>query len=187
MRDIRRTSLTRQSLSRCDMKAIVCVDSNWGIGKDNGLLVRIPADMKRFRQFTLGKTIIVGRKTVETFPNGEPLKGRRNIILSRDAHSISDIRTAGSRSDTYYCNSLDDALSLVTDREQTYVVGGASIYQLFLPYTNQIYVTRVEHAFEADAFFPNLDELNTFKMQNASEWIAHDGVRYRFEEWVREE
>ena len=134
------------------MNIIVAVDKNWAIGCDNRLLVSIPSDMKFFRSTTMGKVVVMGRKTLESFPNGLPLKNRTNIVLT------------GSRSykvkDAIICHSLEEVLEELKkyDSQDVYVIGGDSIYHQMLPYCDVAHVTKIDHAYEADTYFPNLDE-----------------------------
>ena len=132
------------------MNLIVAVDSSWGIGRKGHLLFRIREDMKRFRRLTVGKTIVVGRKTVETFPDKKPLPDRRNIVLSRNP----DFSMDGAD----ICWSLDELFDTIRgdDPDDILIVGGDSLYEQLLPYCEKAFVTHVEGRFDADAFFPNL-------------------------------
>ena len=118
------------------MNQIVAVDRNWAIGKDGELLVSIPEDMKFFRTMTKGKTVIMGRKTLESFPGGRPLKGRRNIVLTRQENI--DLKGAERAA------SVEDALALVRGEteDNVFVIGGSSVYDAFLPYCQKCYVTK---------------------------------------------
>jgi dihydrofolate reductase len=142
------------------LEAIVAVDNSWGIGNKGELLCRVRDDLRNFRSVTSGKTVILGSKTLATFPNGQPLKNRRNIILSRrDDYKVDGAEVA---------HSLDEALNMLGEDENAVVIGGDSIYKLFLPYCKRIYVTKFDITLPADAFFPNLDELG-FKIESESE------------------
>lgn len=163
------------------MDAIVNVTENWGIGLGNRLLVTISGDMRRFRALTEGKTVILGRKTLETFPNGRPLKNRRNIIMSTDlrfsadgaevVHSVEELRT---RIRTLPADSLC-------------VIGGESVYRALLPYCARVLLTRTLSSPPADRFFPNLEELPSWELSECSETLEENGVRYRFEDYVNRE
>lgn len=161
------------------MKAIVVVDQNWGIGKDGKLLVHLSGDLKYFREKTLGKTIIVGRKTLESFPGGKPLEGRENIILTENP--------AFERENCQICNDLDQLFDRVAllDGEDIFVVGGASIYETFMPYSDEVYVTRIFGSYDADKHFQNLDESDEFEKTWESDIVEEKGVRYRFEKYKR--
>ncbi len=130
------------------MKLIVAVDRNWGIGYKNRLLAHISPDLKRFRALTAGHPVLLGRRTLETFPGGKPLPGRRNLILSATAGC------APEGAEVY--SSLDAALKAAP--EDTFVIGGESVYRALLPFCDTAYVTKILASFPADAFFPNLDQ-----------------------------
>ncbi len=134
------------------MNLIVAADANWGIGRENKLLVSIPADMKFFRTTTTGKVVIMGRKTLESFPGGLPLKNRVNIVITRDKNY--------KVKDAVVVHSIEEALEEAKkySQEDVYVIGGDSIYKQMLPYCTKAHVTKIDFAYEADTFFPNLDE-----------------------------
>ena len=117
------------------MTAIVCVSQSWGIGRDGALLFRISADHKRFRALTVGKTVILGHKTLDTFPGGKPLKDRRNIVLSH-----RDLDVPGAE----IAHSFDAAAALGGD--DAIVIGGASVYMALLARCDRVYVTRTPTA-----------------------------------------
>lgn len=145
------------------MKAILSADRNWGIGYKNKLLARIPSDMKFFRETTTGKVVVMGRKTLESFPNGLPLKNRINIVLTgnRD-YKVRDAVIVHSR------DELMEELQKY-DTEDVFVIGGESIYRMMLPYCDTVYVTKIDRAFQADTFFPNLDEMEEWEMTEEGE------------------
>ncbi len=157
------------------MTAIVCVSKNWGIGKDNDLLFHISTDLKRFRSLTLEKPIIMGRKTLESFPGGKPLPKRKNIVLST---------TMESREGVTVVHSVDEALPYFT--EDAFLCGGEQVYRLLLPYCSRALVTVVDECPESDAFFPNLDELPNWKIESISEEMEEDGHRFRFIDYVNQ-
>lgn len=161
------------------MKAIVVVDKKWGIGKDGQLLVHLPGDLKYFKEKTLGKTIIVGRKTLESFPGGKPLPGRQNIVLTENQGFEKD--------NCSICFDLDDLFNQIAtlDGEDIFVVGGACIYEMFLPYCDDIYVTHIQETYDADKHFPNLDQSEGFVKTWQSDMIEEKGVQYRFEKYSR--
>ena len=161
------------------MNAIAAVDKNWAIGREGGLLFRLPTDMKHFRDLTAGGTVILGRKTLETFPGGKPLQDRRNIVITRN----SDFTRAGC--DIVGC--YDQALGLTVDPEgdDVWVVGGGSVYTALLPKCRRVYLTKVDAAAgNADTFFPNLDKLPGWKIEAVSEPVEENGVTYRFVDYV---
>lgn len=156
------------------MNLIVAADKNWGIGKDNKLLVSIPADMKLFRQETTGKVVVMGRKTLESFPNGLPLKNRINIVLTRNEHY--DGKGA------LVFHTIEDVLEEIEKypSDQVYCIGGDSIYRQFLPYCNVAHVTKINFAYEADSFFPNLDEMPEWEVTARSEEQTYFDLEYEF-------
>ena len=133
------------------MNAIVAVDSNWAIGRDNDLLFSLPTDMKRFRTLTSGGTVIMGRKTLDSFPGGKPLPNRRNIVITHNGEF--------AREGTEVCCSPDEALRLVkgTDPAKVWLIGGGSVYRQMLPLCDTAYITKVHATPESDTFFPDLD------------------------------
>ena len=133
------------------MNLIVNVDSNWAIGYRGKLLVSIPEDMKFFRSETTGKLVVLGRKTLDTFPGGQPLKNRTNIILTRNPN----YQVKGA----IICHSVEEVLEELKkyNSEDVYIIGGDSIYKEFLPYCDVAHVTRTDHVYDADAWFPNLE------------------------------
>ncbi|MDY5020954.1 MAG: dihydrofolate reductase [Blautia sp.] len=161
------------------MNLIVAVDKNWAIGKENKLLVSIPADMKMFRQETTGKVVVLGRKTLETFPNGLPLKNRVNIIISRN----KDYQVKGAT----VVHSVEEALEEIKKypKDQVYCIGGDSIYKQFLPYCDVAHVTKIDFAYEADRYFPNLDEMPEWKITGASEEQTYFDLEYQFVRYER--
>lgn len=161
------------------MNLIVAVDENWGIGNKNELLVRIPADMKFFRQETTGKVVVLGRKTLETFPQGLPLKNRTNIILSSNpSYTVKD---------AVVVHSVDELLAELKkyDEEDVYIIGGESVYKQMLPYCKVAHVTKIDHAYEADAHFPNLDEDPAWEITADSDEQTYFDITYHFLKYER--
>ncbi|MGN0472806.1 MAG: dihydrofolate reductase [Lachnospiraceae bacterium] len=161
------------------MNAIVAVDRNWAIGNKGSLLVSIPNDMKMFRQTTTGKVVVLGRKTLETFPQKQPLKNRTNIILSRDRGF-----TAG---DAVVVHSIEELLEELKKypSEDIYIIGGDSIYKQMLPYVDTVHVTYIDHAYEADAYFPNLDKTGEWEITADSEEQTYFDIAYEFRQYKR--
>ncbi len=156
------------------MNAIVNISPDWGIGSDNRLLVRIHADMRRFRALTLNNTVIFGRKTLETFPNGDPLPKRNNIVLSHERTYRKDGLTV--------CHDLDElrtALSGV-DPNTVFVCGGEQIYRLLLPYCTNVFLTLTEVYDPADRFFPNLNRLHNWTLKETGERQEENGTAFRY-------
>lgn len=160
------------------MNAIVAVDRNWGIGKDNDLLVHLPGDLKYYKEKTIGNIIIVGQRTLESFPGSKPLPGRTNIVLSDDP--------AFAPEGCVICRTKEEVLKEAAKYEpdRVFICGGASIYRLFLEDCDAFYVTKIDEAFDADTFFPNLDELG-YEVDWFSEDHEEKGIRYRFERYVK--
>ena len=161
------------------MNLIVAVDENWGIGNKNELLVRIPADMKFFRQETTGKVVVLGRKTLETFPQGLPLKNRTNIILSSNpSYQVKD---------AVVVHSVEELLEELKkyDEDDIYIIGGESVYKQMLPYCKVAHVTKIDHAYEADAHFPNLDEDADWEITADSDEQTYFDITYHFLKYER--
>lgn len=161
------------------MNIIVSADQNWAIGKDNKLLISIPADMKFFRTTTTGKVVVMGRKTLESFPGGQPLKKRTNIVLTRDKNY--------KVKDAIVVHSIEEVLEELKkyDSEDVYVIGGDSIYSQMLPYCDTAHVTKIDFAYEADSWFPNLDEDPEWKIAEESEEQTYFDLEYTFVKYVR--
>ena len=161
------------------MKAIVAVDSNWAIGNKNELLIRIPNDHKHFREETTGKVVVLGRKTLETFPQGLPLKNRTNIILSKDKNY--------KVKDAIVVHSVEELLEELKnyDEEDVYIIGGDSVYRQMLPYCNVAHVTKIDHEYEADAYFPNLDKDEEWEITAESDEQTYFDIAYEFLKYER--
>lgn len=163
------------------MNLIVAVDKNWAIGKNNKLLVRIPSDQKFFRQETTGKVVVLGRKTLETFPGGMPLKNRTNIILSRDEkYKVKD---------AIVVHSVEELLEELKqyDSKDVYIIGGESVYREMLPYCDTAHVTKIDHAYDADTYFPNLDDREDWEITATSEEQTYFDLEFEFVKYERKE
>ena len=161
------------------MNAIVAVDANWAIGYEGDLLFSLPADMRRFRSLTMGGTMILGRKTLESFPGGKPLPKRRNIVISRNESLVVE----GAE----VVPTPDAALALAesTPDDQIWVIGGGSVYTVLLSRCKRVYLTKTENAAPAaDTFFPNLDKLPGWEVESVGDPITENGVTYRFIDYV---
>ena len=163
------------------MNLIVNVDSNWAIGYRGKLLVSIPEDMKFFRSETTGKVVVLGRKTLDTFPGGQPLKNRTNIILTRNPN----YQVKGA----IICHSVEEVLEELKKykSEDVYIIGGDSIYKEFLPYCDVAHVTRTDHVYDADAWFPNLEEDPAWVLTGESEEKTYFDLEFRFCRYERRE
>ena len=156
------------------MNLIAAVDKNWAIGCKNKLLVSIPADMKFFRETTIGKVVVMGRKTLESFPNGMPLKKRTNIVLTHDkTYKVPDAILVHS------IEELHEELKKYPS-EDIYVIGGETIYKQLLDECDVAHITKIDYEFEADAYFPNLDELPDWKITQDSEEQTYFDLEYYF-------
>lgn len=159
------------------MDLIVAVDNNWAIGNKGDLLVSIPEDHKFFRQVTMGGVVILGRKTLAGFPNGLPLKGRDNIILSRNKDfQVKDGIVVHSKEE------LLEKLQEYKDRE-IFVIGGGTIYEMLLPYCKYAHVTKIDYNYEADTYFPNLDKMENWKLVADSEEHTYFSIEFYFKKY----
>lgn len=154
------------------MKAILHADRQWGIGKGNSLMFSLPADMKFFRETTTGNVVVMGGKTLRSFPGGKPLKNRINLVLSRNER----------RDDCIVAGSLDELLTEIKkyDKDKVFVIGGAMLYKVLLPYCTEVLVTKVDAVGGADTFFENLDENPDFKLTYVSEPVETNGYKINF-------
>ena len=154
------------------IRAIVHADKQWGIGKNNDMMFSLPKDMKFFRETTLGHTVVMGGKTLRSFPNGKPLKNRENIVLSRGQ----------VRDDCIIVPDFETLKKVMKERENSdiYVIGGGVIYKELLPYCHEVLVTKVDAIGGAEVFFPNLDEHSDFALCYESEPIDDNGLTIRF-------
>ncbi len=155
------------------MKCIVAADKKWGIGLKNKLLVHIPEDMKTFRNLTIGKVVILGRKTLETFPNGLPLQGRTNIIMSRNADFTAK--------DAIIAHSEEELMEILKnyDTDDVFVIGGGKIYDMLMPYCDEAIVTRLNYRYEADTYFPDLDNDDDWYIADESEEMTYFSIEYQ--------
>lgn len=209
------------------MKAIVCVDNNWAIGNQNNLLFNIKEDMARFKDITMGKTIVYGRKTLESFPGMKPLPGRKNIVMTRNMYHLTpkplfaakyagfflrsksknpeeneveyrssiavrrnpEVKTPNNRTMIFWVEDLRgllDAVEIIGDSENTIVCGGEQIYRLLLPYYDTVYVTKVNTEAPAhDATFPNLDQMDDWKVVEDEDWRSNGSYNFKFMTYKR--
>ena len=161
------------------MNVIAAVDANWAIGYKNELLVKIPNDQKWFQKITTGKVVVMGRKTMETFPNGMPLKNRTNIVLTGDrALRVKDAELV------YGIEELLEKLKQY-NTEDVYVIGGDSVYEELLPYCDTAYITKIDYTYQADRYFPNLDNDADWHIESESEEQTYFDLEYYFVKYVR--
>ena len=153
------------------MEAIVAVFSDWGIGSKGTQQVVLKADRAHFRELTSGAAVLVGRKTMEDFPGGKPLKGRNNIVVTRQNVEIEGAEVV---------HSTEEALLAASKYDRCLCIGGASIFRQFLPYTEKIFVTKIDLAPESDSYFPDLDEDPDWECTEQSPDMEEDGTVFRF-------
>lgn len=161
------------------MKAVVAVDKNWGIGCKGELLIRIPEDMKNFRRITAGGVVIMGRATFESLPGKAPLKDRVNIVLSRN----KTFKNSG----VTVCYSIDDLLKELENysKQDIYCIGGEAIYNQLLQYCDEAIITKIQHEFAADSYFPNLDMDESWKLVSESDIYRYHDILYSYTRYVQ--
>lgn len=161
------------------MNAIVAVDKNWAIGNKGKLLVSIPNDMKMFREETTGKVVVLGRKTLATFPGGRPLKNRTNIVLTTDVNFEAP--------DAIVVHSINELLEELKkyNSEDIYIIGGDSVYKQMIDYCDVCHVTKIDHAYEADTYFPNLEKMDDWELSVETEEMTYFDLEYTFQKWTR--
>ncbi len=161
------------------MNLIAAVDKNWAIGCGGRLLVSIPSDRETFRRETVGRAVIMGRKTLESLPGGQPLAKRTNIVLSRDP----DFRAKGA----VVCRSVEEALAAADGfaAADVFVIGGREIYGAFLPYCDRAYITYIDYAYQADTYLCNLDLDPDWMLESESDEQTYFNLCYTFRRYVR--
>lgn len=149
------------------------MDKEWGIGKKNGLMFSIPADMKFFRETTTGNVVVMGSNTLKSFPGGNPLKNRTNIVLYPDGEDRADCKIV---------RSLEELFTEIKkyESDKVFVIGGAMMYKTLLPYCEEVLVTKVDAVGGADAFFENLDKNDGFKLVSTSDPVETNGYTITF-------
>lgn len=157
------------------MNLIAAVDQNWAIGKNGDQLCYIPADLKRFQALTTGHAVILGRKTLATFPGGRPLKNRRNLVLSRNP----DFAPEGAE----VFRDLDSLLAAAP--ADAFVIGGESVYRALLAHCDRAYITKIHRAWPADAHFPDLDADPAWAVTQEGEALEQDGLTFRYVTYER--
>ena len=161
------------------MNLIAAVDENWAIGNKGELLITIPADHKLFRQETMGKVVVYGRKTLATFPQGLALKGRTNIVLSSNP--------SFTVKDAVVVHSPEELLEELKkyDTKDVYIIGGESVYRQLLPHCDVAHITKIDHSYEADAYFPDLDKDSEWRVTADSDEQVYFDITYRFLKYER--
>ena len=155
------------------MKAILHADREWGIGKNNSLMFMVPADMKFFKETTIGNVVVMGSNTLKSLPGGNPLKDRTNIVLNPEGQK---------RKDCIVVNSLEELFTEIKkfESDKVFVIGGAMLYATLLPYCSEVLVTKIDAVGGADVFFENLDKNKNFRLVYESEPIDTNGLQIRF-------
>lgn len=163
------------------MDMIVAADQNWGIGKENDLLAKLPEDMKFFRKKTMGSVLIMGKRTLESFPGGKPLPGRIHLVLTRN----QDFSMEG----VIVCHNISEVFEKLKEYEdkEVFVAGGASVYKQFLTYCKKAYVTRIQSEFEADTYISNLDEDKNWELTQSSAPVETGGHSILFTTYERKD
>ncbi len=153
------------------LEAIVAVYADWGIGLKGTQPVVLKADRKHFREITGSDAVLVGRRTMEDFPGGRPLKGRHNIVVTRQALEIEGAQVV---------HGTEEALEAAAACGRCLVIGGASVYEQFFPWLDRIYVTRIDLKPESDRWFPDLDADPAWVCTGEGPLQEEDGIPYRF-------
>lgn len=156
------------------MKLIVAVARDWGIGYKGDLLFRVPLDMEFFRDTTLNKVVVMGRKTLESLPGGKPLKNRTNIVLTRDR----DFQREGC----IIVHSKEELFEEIKKykEEDVFLIGGGKLYNDLYPYCSEAYITKFDAILEADTYLHNFDEDKDWLLTYASEVHEHEGLKFTF-------
>ena len=153
------------------LEAIVAVYADWGIGAKGTQPVVLKADRRHFREVTGSDAVIVGRRTMEDFPGGRPLKGRHNIVVTRQEIQIEGAEVV---------HSTEEALEAAARQGRCLVIGGASVYEQFFPYLDKVYITKIELTPYSDRYFPDLDASPDWVCTEQGPWLEEDGIRYCF-------
>jgi dihydrofolate reductase len=154
------------------LSIIVAVAEDNGIGFENKLLTHISADLKRFKQITKGHTVVMGRNTWFSLPN-RPLPNRQNIVITNQPGEVFEGATT--------VNSIDEAIARCPENEESFIMGGAMVYQQFFPLAHKLYLTKIHHTFPADTFFPEVKHSEWTTLH--SDRIINDeqaGLEYSF-------
>ena len=161
------------------MYLIAAADKNWAIGKNGGLLYRLPQDMKFFRETTQGSGVVMGRKTLDSFPGGKPLKNRVNIVLTRNK--------GFEREGAVVVHSYDEAMKKISEypSDDVYIIGGSEIYALFEKDCDEILLTRVYEAPQADKFFFDIDSSPTWIKTEESEIYTCENIKFSFNKYIK--
>jgi len=163
------------------MNLIVAADNKWGIGRDGGLLASIPTDMKYFKEHTLDKVVVMGRRTLESMPGKRGLPKRINYVLTTNPDYEAERCTV--------VNSEDELWQELSQYEpdDVFLIGGAALYNKFYKLCDRLYVTKMEADLNADTFIVNFDDDPDFEVESESEPITENGITYRFVVYAKKE
>jgi len=162
------------------MNLIVAVDENWGIGNNGDLLKRISADMKHFRRITTGNVFLLGRKTLESFPNGNPLPDRVHIVLTNQKDYVA-------KDGVILCPTIEEAIEKANSfaGKEIFVIGGGSVYRQLLPLCDKAYITKIQGVYEADTYLENLDESPDWALTEKGEWQEEKDLVFSFDIYTK--
>ena len=162
------------------MNMIVAADKNWGIGKDGQLLTHLSGDLKYFKERTMGKAVVMGRKTLESLPGGRPLPGRTKIVLTANPDY--------KKEDCVIVHNKEELCEKCAEfpADGVMIIGGATLYNELMEQCDSLFITKIYEEFEADAFIKNADELPDYKVVWQSEMQEEHGIKYQFFEYKRE-
>jgi len=160
------------------MNLIAAVDKSWGIGKEGKLLCYLPGDLKYFKEKTTGKTVVMGRSTLESLPGGKPLPNRTNIVLTKKNLDIEGVKVV---------HNMDELLEEANNYnpDDVMIIGGATVYNELMPYCDKLFITKIDHEFDADVRIKSADEMPQFKVVWKSEVMTENGYNYQFFEYRR--
>lgn len=161
------------------MRMIAAVDKNWAIGNNGNLLAHVSGDMRFFRAMTTGNVVILGRKTLATFPGGKPLKDRENIVITTN----KEFDGQGAK----VVFSIEELLEYIKkyDSDSVYVIGGGTIYNQLLDYCDTAYITKFDKEYTADTYIENLDKNEDWELFEEGEQIEENGILYKFSTYKR--
>lgn len=163
------------------MNLIAAADANWGIGKDGGLLVRLPGDLRYFKEKTSGKAVIMGRATLESLPGGKPLPNRTNIVLTSQTDFVKE--------GCIVVHDMDELAAVCADYapEDMMVIGGEQIYMQLIRQCERLFITKIFEIYDADKHLMNVDKMRSFELVWESDVQEENGVQYQFLEYRKKE
>lgn len=163
------------------MNLIAAADANWGIGKDGGLLVHLPGDLRYFKEKTSGKAVIMGRATLESLPGGKPLPNRTNIVLTSQTDFVKE--------GCIVVHDMDELAAVCADYapEDMMVIGGEQIYMQLIRQCERLFITKIFEIYDADKHLMNVDKMRSFELVWESDVQEENGVQYQFLEYRKKE